>query len=573
MARKVFISVLGTGFYGKCIYKRDEFESDNTRFIQQATLQMLTNSDSWTSDDHGYILLTQKAEVDNWIVKGDEREKFSNAGKEEYIGLEKTIGGMNLQFAVEGISIPDGNDEDEIWQIFDIVFEKLQDGDELYSDITHGFRYLPMLVLVLGNYAKFLKNIKVKSITYGNFEARNKETVPNVAPIVDITSFSALQDWTFSGASFVEQGHVRNFTESISLSLGNSSVVSKRLIEYVRKLNKDLNTFEEQISTCRGNELFSGNNVCEAKELIGKVMGQSHIPRPLLKILDAINDAIIPFDKDTIDNLRSSLIWCKRYKLIQQGYTLCQESIITYVCMQLNELNPYKTEKGGGRRYRDYWSALLGMRIGDAKNESSWKGDIAKNRKLSRSLLDMEWVCEARKGYERIKQKRNQLNHAGFTGKVSSDDIIKSFDKSIDWCVGFFDEALTAPVVESSTLHKLLINLSNHPFSQWKEEQLCAAREYGDIMDMPFPQVNPDATAEEVNSIADDLVDKIKVLGDDNDVVVHVMGEMGLTYKIVRKLGFLGIRCVCSTSYRVVKDQEDGRKIVEFHFERFRDYE
>lgn len=573
MARKVFISVLGTGFYGKCIYKRDEFESDNTRFIQQATLQMLTNSDSWTSDDHGYILLTQKAEVDNWIVKGEEREKFSNAGKEEYIGLEKTIGGMNLPFAVEGISIPDGNDEDEIWQIFDIVFEKLQDGDELYFDITHGFRYLPMLVLVLGNYAKFLKNIKVKSITYGNFEARNKEAVPNVAPIVDITSFSALQDWTFSGASFVEQGHVRNFTESISLSLGNSSVVSKRLIEYVRKLNKDLNTFEEQISTCRGNELFSGNNVCEAKELIGKVMGQSHIPRPLLKILDAINDAIIPFDKDTIDNLRSSLIWCKRYKLIQQGYTLCQESIITYVCMQLNELNPYKTEKGGDRRYRDYWSALLGMRIGDAKNESSWKGDIAKNRKLSRSLLDMEWVCEARKGYERIKQKRNQLNHAGFTGKVSSDDIIKSFDKSIDWCVGFFDEALTAPVVESSTLHKLLINLSNHPFSQWKEEQLCAAREYGDIMDMPFPQVNPDATAEEVNSIADDLVDKIKVLGDDNDVVVHVMGEMGLTYKIVRKLGFLGIRCVCSTSYRVVKDQEDGRKIVEFHFERFRDYE
>ena len=228
MARKVFISVLGTGFYGKCIYKRDEFESGNTRFIQQATLQMLTNSDSWTSDDHGYILLTQKAEVDNWIVKGDEREKFSNAGKEEYIGLEKTIGGMNLPFAVEGISIPDGNDEDEIWQIFDIVFEKLQDGDELYFDITHGFRYLPTLVLVLGNYAKFLKNIKVKSITYGNFESRNTKVTPNVAPIIDITSFSALQDWTFSGASFVEQGHVRNFTESISLSLGNSSVVFKR---------------------------------------------------------------------------------------------------------------------------------------------------------------------------------------------------------------------------------------------------------------------------------------------------------------------------------------------------------
>lgn len=43
------------------------------------------------------------------------------------------------------------------------------------------------------------------------------------------------------------------------------------------------------------------------------------------------------------------------------------------------------------------------MSVGDAKNESSWKGDIAKNRNLSRSLLGMEWVREARKGYERIK--------------------------------------------------------------------------------------------------------------------------------------------------------------------------
>lgn len=573
MGRKVFVSVLGVGFYGECIYKRGDFESEKTRFIQQATLEMLTNNDSWTAEDQGYILLTEGARVNNWVVDGNVRINKATNSEETYLGLKETIHEMNLPFAVEGINIPVGNNEDEIWQIFDMVFGKLQDGDELYFDITHGFRYLPMLVLVLGNYAKFLKRVTVRSITYGNFESADKALCPPVAPIIDITSFSALQDWTFSGASFVEQGHVRNFTESISLSLGNSSLVSKKLIEYVRKLNKDLNTFEEQIATCRGNELFSGNNVCEAKELIGKVIGQSYIPRPLLKILDVINDAIIPFDKDTIDNLRSSIIWCKRYKLIQQGYTLCQESIITYICMQLNELNPYKTEERGDRRYRDYWSAILGMSVGDAKNEGSWKGDVAKNMKLSRSLFNMEWVREARKGYDRIKQKRNQLNHAGFTGKVPSHDIIKSFDKNIDWCVSFFDEKLTAPVVESSTLHKLFINLSNHPSSQWKEEQLCAARDFGEIMDMPFPQVNPDAMAEDVNSIANDLVDKIKVLESDNDVVVHVMGEMGLTYCIVKKLSAIGIRCVCSTSYRIVKEEDEGKRLVEFHFNKFRDYE
>ncbi len=42
MGRKVFISVLGTGYYGECVYARDGFTSSSTRFIQHATLEMLT---------------------------------------------------------------------------------------------------------------------------------------------------------------------------------------------------------------------------------------------------------------------------------------------------------------------------------------------------------------------------------------------------------------------------------------------------------------------------------------------------------------------------------------------------
>ena len=58
--------------------------------------------------------------------------------------------------------------------------------------ITHAFRYLPMLVLVLANYAKFLKNVTVKSLTYGNYEAREGTN----APIVNLLPIAALQDWT-----------------------------------------------------------------------------------------------------------------------------------------------------------------------------------------------------------------------------------------------------------------------------------------------------------------------------------------------------------------------------------------
>lgn len=59
---------------------------------------------------------------------------------------------MNLPVEIRPVDIVDGKDEDEMWKIFNALFNELRDGDELYFDLTHSFRYIPMLVLVLGNY-------------------------------------------------------------------------------------------------------------------------------------------------------------------------------------------------------------------------------------------------------------------------------------------------------------------------------------------------------------------------------------------------------------------------------------
>lgn len=531
---------------------------------------MLVGAEEWTDKDHGYIILTAGARKGNWSVAGNVRKPFNSAA-EEYVGLDDTFQLMNLPFSVEGIDIPVGKDENEIWDAFSAIYDKIQDGDELYLDVTHGFRYLPMLLIVLCHYAKFLKHVVVRSITYGNFEAKEGD----IAPITDITSFSALQDWTNSGASFLEQGRVRNFTDSVALSLGSSSAITNKVMENVKKLNKDLNEFEGQILTCRGNELFAGTVVGEAKALASKVAGIGQLPQPLKEILYNIHSAISAFGIDTIDNLQYSLKWCKRYHLIQQGYTLCQEGIVTYVCRQMADINPYvgrNDVKDADRKYRDYWSAILGLSVGDAKDETKWRGEVAKNRKLSRALLDLEWVRDLRNKYGKLTQKRNQLNHAGFIGKVSSKEIIEAFDARVDDIIPFLSQELELPVVEPS-LPPLFLNLSNHPCSSWTAEQLAAAREFGDIMDLPFPQVAPDAAEEEIGRLAGEQVALIRKYAAEHDVTVHVMGEMSLTYSLVSRLTALGIRCVCSTSYRVVRDEGDGKRLVEFHFNKFRSYE
>ena len=69
---------------------------------------------------------------------------------------------MDMSF--QAVHIPEGKSTEEMWELFEVIYSQLQEGDELYLDITNSFRYLPMLLVVLVNYAKMLKNVTVKAI-------------------------------------------------------------------------------------------------------------------------------------------------------------------------------------------------------------------------------------------------------------------------------------------------------------------------------------------------------------------------------------------------------------------------
>ena len=44
----------------------------------------------------------------------------------------------------------------------------------------------------------------------------------------------------------------------------------------------------------------------------------------------------------------------------------------------------------------------------------------------------------------------------------------------------------------------MLINLSNHPSSNWSGDQLDAAKKYGEIVDLQFPNISPDASSNQI---------------------------------------------------------------------------
>ena len=115
------------------------------------------------------------------------------------------------------------------------------------------------------------------------------------------------------------------------------------------------------------------------------------------------------------------------------------------------------------------------------------------------------------------------------------------------------------------------INLSNHPSSKWSEEQIAAAKELvngGEIVDMEFPRVPPDADEAAVSKLAERYLVRIHEIAGPRGAVVHLMGEMGFCSRVVRWLREDGYIVVYSTTERV--QDEAGRPV--FRFVRFREY-
>ena len=145
---------------------------------------------------------------------------------------------------------------------------------------------------------------------------------------------------------------------------------------------------------------------------------------------------------------------------------------------------------------------------------------------------------------------------------------------------------------------QLFLNLSNHPSAGWSEAQRQAAmaliqkhgsscRDDGQtppeifgecrgtgagIVDLPFPNVDPKAGPDDIATLADSQIERLRQAGLKSGDIVHVMGELTLTYQIVRRLKSLGVTCVAATTERIVTTQPDGKKLSEFHFIQFRPY-
>ncbi|MBO6303595.1 MAG: CRISPR-associated protein [Selenomonadaceae bacterium] len=120
----------------------------------------------------------------------------------------------------------------------------------------------------------------------------------------------------------------------------------------------------------------------------------------------------------------------------------------------------------------------------------------------------------------------------------------------------------------------MLINFSNHPYETWSEDMRRAAAKYGETVDFPFPQLEPDLSVDELRELVATLAEKIEAMRPE---AVFAAGEFTLLFMMVDKLLTDGLKVICSCSKRLTTETRlpngaNEKKSV-FVFERFREYE
>ncbi len=206
---KILISLLGTGrlanndenkneYLGtdyqigekenKKIYKNEKFVAN--AIIKHYGIEKLflvgTNKSMWDNinevyggdDDYSFELLSKKG-----------KEDFS---EKDLRTLNKLIDSSIGNSGSHCYIVNDGKNTEELWSIFDKLYdilEYVEDGDEVYFDLTHLFRSLSIMSFIAAEFGKTYKNFTISGVFYGMLNADGP------SPVVDMSVFFEMLEW------------------------------------------------------------------------------------------------------------------------------------------------------------------------------------------------------------------------------------------------------------------------------------------------------------------------------------------------------------------------------------------
>jgi CRISPR-associated Csx2 family protein len=410
---KKLLTFLGTTNYIYVNYVLDNKKVESVRFVQQALAEILCKD--WSEKDKIIVFLTEEARKKNWddgFYKDEKGEPLK--------GLKTELSSLGLKLKIEEECIPEGKSEEELWELFKKVLDKIDKNDEIYLDITHSFRSLPFLMMIALNYAVNIKNAKIKGIYYGAIEAlgtpqelRNMPKEERNAPIFNLVPFVTLFDWTIATRRFIDLGDASLLQQLAQeelkpLLIKTGGKEGSELKKFITSLSKLSHSF----ATCRASEI--PKIISLIKEKINDVKKELHILPTFLPLIDVIQEKLdkIKFNEKGLEETLSTAEWCLEHNLIQQGFTLLQEGIITFYLKQIG------LKEVANRDNRKAVADAINYIVRNV-SETDTLRKFPHKEKLYSIIKSSNSIAEL---FTQISEYRNDLNHAGWTNNSHEPD-------------------------------------------------------------------------------------------------------------------------------------------------------
>ena len=421
MSKKVLIAGIGggknkeTGTYRVANYKIENKVYEQRSFITSAleehygidkTIFIGTTGSMW---DNLYEFYSNKYQKDY-----DENYHLDLMGIIDNATMDTNIDSLNLSKFNEtfkdkilGIVTKYGMNELEIFENFNLIIklqDELEDGDEVYLDITHSFRSNAFWMFLVMNYLTDVedKNITVKAITYGMLEAQKD----GIAPVVDLNAFYKILQWIKGANNF------KNY--------GNSYLIEKNIEN--EKLSKKLKNFSDALNMNYIASLRQSiNSLKKLEDDIGNLEGPAKLIIP--KVIKDFMDKFATEDKDYLFQAKLAK-WHVEQKRYAMAYININEAIIGFIMDTLELPILTADKKRDENKLAKDWLNIVISRHETNKTYPNFKTD-----------KDNMELYEYIKIFEHSRRVRNEIAHSigGKDSAVNDIDSLKKYcDKIVD---------------------------------------------------------------------------------------------------------------------------------------------
>lgn len=404
-----FVSFLGTGRYLQNIYHgENDFESSVTRFAQVAILEMLLEENEHIKEI--CLFVTKEAIDTNHQDYAHEKDNYYYDGLKKALATHKDLKDIEVKL----VHIPSEQTEEDLWKLFEKMYDTLEEDGKVFFDITHSFRSIPLVALLVANFTKTIKNSKVKRLFYGNEVKqadRNNPDAIGEASIVDITTMVNLLDWSTGVEGFLETGNPKQIAK---LSKERFVEDYDRNILPIKNLVESLNDLHQLMETSRGIALQEKINHVKENIEAAKNVSDEALPQ-FSKLMAEIEDKVDLFTDSRRENMWGTIKWCAEHGLYQQAYTLAVEYIISIVYEMLDEQKVIDAQENL-EEMRDTRKAISGILHVLFNPKAKFKKEFKEKHqdlitaigKITNEHKDIFNI------FQTINRYRNNINHAEY---------------------------------------------------------------------------------------------------------------------------------------------------------------